>query len=150
MSSFKTPEGVKSFRSNASIVYDTITTSDGEQSQCIKEVVVENEQGEEGFSLALKYTICHGCEPGDYKLFATNNYSRRVKVIYKYKEYGKVNGKVNGEKMDPKIATGEAIVSGQHENELIKSGNLADGVFELIDIIEVCFPDNDDPNNQNR
>lgn len=148
MYSFKTPEGMKSQQRNRtmSIAYDTIITPDGEESECVKEVVVESDQGEGSFSLAVHYASCNYgdiCDPGNWYLYATNNYSRSVKVTYKYRKYGK--------RGDVEIDTGIAIVSGQYWGPVqINSGNLADGVFELIDIIEVCFPYNDAPNNQNQ
>ena len=45
LSSFNTPNGVKSQGRNASIVYDTIITPFGEGSQCMKEVVEGDNRG---------------------------------------------------------------------------------------------------------
>lgn len=56
LSSFKTSEGVKSPRSNVSIIYDTIITHDGEVSRVIKEVVDENGQTQCTCSLFVSVT----------------------------------------------------------------------------------------------
>lgn len=93
MSSFRTPEGMKIQRGyqTAVITNDTIITSDGEESQCIKEVVVESERGCRCFLRVVDGT------QGQWYLYLYNDCSRNVKATFTYDIY-KLNGDIDNER----------------------------------------------------
>lgn len=82
--SFQTPEVVKTQRCNrtASVVYDTIITSEGEVSECIKEVVVKSDQSECKCSLYVSYG-----QPGRWSLNLNNYCTCTVIATIEYKIY---------------------------------------------------------------
>ena len=89
MSSFKTPEGV-SPQSNhtVSIVYDTIISPNGEESQCIKEIVIEGDQGDCQCSLEVHEFM----GKWELRLSKSLSCSGPVTAKYKYKVTYYANG----------------------------------------------------------
>lgn len=85
--SFKTPDGVKSQQNyrTASIVYDTIITPDGDESECIKkEVVVEGDKDGCTCTLYVSYDSSQ-----DWSLRLKKSIKQKdVVAYYSYKKYG--------------------------------------------------------------
>lgn len=120
--SFKTPEEVKLQRCNqtASIVYDTIITSDGKESECIQKVAVESEQGDCECVVTLK--IVNGYTSSDWKLIVTNPCHKSVVATCNY-DISTALGQPNcytiffevGEEVEVKHKSSEVIARGPYD-----------------------------------
>lgn len=90
--SFKTSEGVKSQQNyqTASIVYDTIITPEGEESECIKEVVIESDQSD--CQCSLYVSINTTINRWDLMISKSLSCSGPVTARYKYKVTYYANG----------------------------------------------------------
>ena len=147
MSSFKIPEIEKFQQSyhSAAIAHDSIVIPNGEESECIKEIVVKSEQGDCICSLYVHYT-----DSNWYLYCCTNGCDRQVEVKYWYKLYVEGGNCLEGENYYRKRpVTGDIGVGGVSGYRQIDSGRLKDGVF-VLDHFDVCFIGQQISNNQNQ
>ena len=134
--SFRTLKGedLQHSYQTVAISNDTIITSEGEESECIQEVVVENEQGDGTCSLYVHYTTENW-----YLYCCTNGCDRSVEVKYWYKLFVDGGDCLEGDEVYRKrTVVGDVGVGGVIGYRQIDSGRLKEGVF-VLDHFEVCF-----------
>ena len=128
LSSFMTPEEVKSPRSNyaMSIIYDTIITPEGEGSQCIREVVVESDQGDCLCSLYVTHST------GSWTLWlARSRFGRSIEATIEYRIYSGNSSKKIKETTN---------LPGNYSNNPIHSGFLSSSDCRPVSL-KACFND---------
>ena len=142
--SFKTPDGVKSQHSyrTSAISNDTVITPDGQESECVKEVV--DEGGKNGCTCTLKVKNNHPTTgQWELQLEKSSLTDRNVQVTFEYKLYS-VNFE-NGSSEDfvnssSKIFRCTEIIQGDHMNKLdVRSDQLHKSVCVPVRIVEACF-----------
>ena len=120
MYSFRIPDGVKSPRSHASIIYDTITTSDREESRYIKEVVFENDQKQ------CTCTLFVSENSGNWRLGIKSSCSCELRATYVYTKYY-----IEGDEFKEETIGPLTVDIGSVEKPTLDQGKIGESV---------CFP----------